>query len=906
MKGPCFALGVIGIGVTLLLAVQAASQAVADDSVAAPPDKTAETGKSTAAGQSAAAPADPLAARGHLPMPWRIIGASFISLEKGEAGWTPGLMADGYYLVDFDEFGLVWRHADIEDHYACTLGKDGAFEGRDRAGARAEGRVDLARGELTWQGKKYRVRTYEEIAREKKALEPALKPTDAACPIKSADGKILQIDLKSEQRGGAGLTFAMGHLHADYLGHQGEWALLRIYTDIELGEDLALYRLPISDGTATIQIKANLPSYSFGAAKSKVVWHGVGRFFGDGSGWTATAEDRTHPANNHHDIINANGGTSAYVLTRDMQPGRGDEVQPRTRVHVRLWFYADKDYTMLRTDARQGEKIIFTVGPWRDDAVRAYMSDGVSKALDGMVRGMKAGGWRRAQMNQVVAQDLEKLLPGMKAGEVVYIEVNLLTIEGSNAGRPIPPEYAPEALVGTVKEVPEGNWTNDNPPTVVVQVLEVWRGGLKVPSELAVTWAAPDSGIDTSGREAQLEAWKKTRLELPKVGTKWIIFGTMSKKGLVSATDGNVAWTAERAARHRKLVATVAPPAFIELNQPAFLKSFNDAFKDDLETAVPGPMQSSSVCTFTYAEDGRPIMLLPVRPRHEGFFIVRYEITVPAEKEANTRKGGEKFACEFPFTVGKKDTPRYLNYANGNNTILPVCNVGDTILLPLAQAANDGTFSATTHVRTKGGNDAEAAAKHLAWLAEDDRKAIAEFDALPKHFPPNDLVKLTNHAEPGFKILGVATERFRHRISTRATDSCNLLLEAVGPGEFSLSTSVTPETPAMKRQHFDPTPLLFDPIPLVVVGRDQAITVMLRHYLWQRVSGDELSSTTSYSEYRPRANDPGAPATVLRVGDRLTMAAWREVIEVDGHTGQPVQPHALPAITLEKKAQGAL
>ena len=67
-------------------------------------------------------------------MPWRIIGASFISLEKGEAGWIPGLMADGYYLVDFDEFGLVWRHADIEDHYACTLGKDGAFEGRDRAG----------------------------------------------------------------------------------------------------------------------------------------------------------------------------------------------------------------------------------------------------------------------------------------------------------------------------------------------------------------------------------------------------------------------------------------------------------------------------------------------------------------------------------------------------------------------------------------------------------------------------------------------------------------------------------------------------------------------------------------------------------------------------------------------------
>ena len=52
---------------------------------------------------------------------------------------------------------------------------------------------------------------------------------------------------------------------------------------------------------------------------------------------------------------------------------------------------------MLRTDARQGEKLTFTVDPWRDEAVHAPMSDGVSKALDGMVRGMKTGGWRRGE-----------------------------------------------------------------------------------------------------------------------------------------------------------------------------------------------------------------------------------------------------------------------------------------------------------------------------------------------------------------------------------------------------------------------------------------------------------------------------------------------------------------------------
>jgi hypothetical protein len=89
-------------------------------------------------------------------------------MDKGNKGWLPGLMGDGYYLVDFDQGGLVWRHADVEDHYACTLGDDGAFEARNRGGAKTEGHVDVARGELIWQGKKYRVRSYKELTAEKK------------------------------------------------------------------------------------------------------------------------------------------------------------------------------------------------------------------------------------------------------------------------------------------------------------------------------------------------------------------------------------------------------------------------------------------------------------------------------------------------------------------------------------------------------------------------------------------------------------------------------------------------------------------------------------------------------------------------------------------------------------------
>lgn len=410
-------LGASRIGVIFLLVARASSCAVGGEAAVRSP------------GQPAAPHRDPIAARSHLPMPWRIIGASFISLEKGEAGWLPGLMGDGYYLVDFTEQGLVWRHADIEDRYGLTLTKDDAFEVRERAGVKGTGRVDLVRGQLTWQGKTYRVRTYREIASEKEALDRAIGRGDGISPIRSVGKDTLEIDLKSEQMGRGDLNFGMGYLRAEYLGHHGKCAILRIHTNIELGQQTRLYRVPISLaalGPATIQAKGSLPTYSFAKAESKVIdrWQG-----GDPAGWTAMPVDRAHPANNHHSIVDASGHSSAYVWTTDMQRDHGAEVEPSARVNARVWFYTDAAYTMLRRGARQGEKITFSVDRWRDDGIETHGTDGVSKALDGLVRGMKAGGWRRAWLNQVVAQDLQKFLPGMRAGEVIYIELNLLDVE---------------------------------------------------------------------------------------------------------------------------------------------------------------------------------------------------------------------------------------------------------------------------------------------------------------------------------------------------------------------------------------------------------------------------------------------------------------------------------------------
>jgi hypothetical protein len=373
--------------------------------------------------------ANPLNARAHLPMPWRLVGASFKSEEKGERGWAPGPMAEGYYYAQFDAAGIVWLHADVVDHYHCTLGKDGAFEATGRDGQKVEGRVDLAHGELIWQGKKYRVRTVKEIAAEKALEKPALPLSDPESPIRQPDKNTLLISLKSEQRGSAELNFAMGGLRAAYLGHQGGWAVLRVFTNIELGEGEMLYRLPIADGTATIQTKnGGFPTYSFDVKKGKQIWAGlINR--GNTIGWTGKKEDFEHPSNNTHWIVKPDGTSNTVVHTTDTQTGTGAEVRPRTRVRVRIWFYTDEDYLALRPDPRQGEEIAFTVGAWKDETIKAYCTDGVETAMDGVVRGMRAGGWRRAAINQVAAQALEKLIPHVKAGEVLHLEVNLVDVE---------------------------------------------------------------------------------------------------------------------------------------------------------------------------------------------------------------------------------------------------------------------------------------------------------------------------------------------------------------------------------------------------------------------------------------------------------------------------------------------
>ena len=175
--------------------------------------------------------------------------------------------------------------------------------------------------------------------------------------------------------------------------------------------------------------QGNLPSYSFAKAQNKRAWSGLGgRTWGDGIGWTTTAEDRAAipPTITTTSSMPTDVPTPTFrPLTFSRRAARYTRGQGRSTFVVLRRRRLHDDAESLE---KQGEKITFAVGPWKDDNVaKIHMFDGVSQATDGMVRGMKVGGWRRARMNQVVAKPRE-VLPGMKAREVICIEVHLLTV----------------------------------------------------------------------------------------------------------------------------------------------------------------------------------------------------------------------------------------------------------------------------------------------------------------------------------------------------------------------------------------------------------------------------------------------------------------------------------------------
>jgi hypothetical protein len=114
----------------------------------------------------------------------------------------------------------------------------------------------------------------------------------------------------------------------------------------------------------------------------------------------------------------------------------------------------------------------------------------------------------------------------------------LALVQSAWAGAESSPFDSPECVLATIKNVPEGEATNGNPPRVTLDVTDIIRGQLEA-GEVAAVWNAPWHGIDTTGRDSELAAWNAAPLAKPTVGDQYILFGRMDQAGTTLLTRGD-------------------------------------------------------------------------------------------------------------------------------------------------------------------------------------------------------------------------------------------------------------------------------------------------------------------------------------------------------------------------------
>lgn len=125
------------------------------------------------------------------------------------------------------------------------------------------------------------------------------------------------------------------------------------------------------------------------------------------------------------------------------------------------------------------------------------------------------------------------------------------------AGMSLAATGSPDCVVAIVKAVSDEPATNGNPPHVTLEITQVLRGDPNSDRRQGL-WEPPPNDIDTSGRDAELKAWKAKPMGKPKVGDKYILFGTTVRHGKGSVFyirgDGAMPFSAERLEQTLKMI----------------------------------------------------------------------------------------------------------------------------------------------------------------------------------------------------------------------------------------------------------------------------------------------------------------------------------------------------------------
>jgi len=106
---------------------------------------------------------------------------------------------------------------------------------------------------------------------------------------------------------------------------------------------------------------------------------------------------------------------------------------------------------------------------------------------------------------------------------------HLLAMEGEDA---ILLETSDDVVVAIVRAYEGGGSTNGNPPRLLLDVREVWRGGREVDRRHAV-WVPFPNDIDWegAGSDEMIKRWEQEPLKAPKLGVKLILVGEVVDQG---------------------------------------------------------------------------------------------------------------------------------------------------------------------------------------------------------------------------------------------------------------------------------------------------------------------------------------------------------------------------------------
>lgn len=349
-------------------------------------------------------PAHPLFIRRHLPLPERLTGLKFISVEPRTPAWKPGLSARGYYFLTFDWSQLEWEHEDYQDRFPLVGREDGTIEAGSPE-AKIHGRFDPSRLQVQWDG------TWYEVMKPLYGPEPSPKAHSPPAIVPFFNG--FEIKLTSTVREVKAMNyptgFGDGHIWVETLGHSEGYSVFDYGSELEGGYSVRRHRLPISQQRANVQVGANRYApdrpltASFDITQSKLV-----RF---GNSWSEVSQAR-------YACPRKVNGTVYCVYTLNVREGSGPICKSGATVTIWPVFYADPQYTKLRQGAKHRRSITFSTRVGKVDS-----------ALDPAVEEMKVGGWRRVSLREECAGILHDVVPNLASGEFIYMEFQLLTVQ---------------------------------------------------------------------------------------------------------------------------------------------------------------------------------------------------------------------------------------------------------------------------------------------------------------------------------------------------------------------------------------------------------------------------------------------------------------------------------------------